>query len=53
MFQEALQFKNVIIIYYNRLNIVRINGRFHLLIWQISKIIISYCDYLCSNQYHS
>ncbi len=41
MFQEALQFKVVIILYYSRQNIVRISGRVPpLLTWHISKIIV-------------
>jgi len=41
MFQKALQFKDVIILYYSRQNIVRINGRvLLLLIYHIFKIIV-------------
>jgi hypothetical protein len=41
MFQEALQFKDVIIYCYSRQNIVRINGGVPpLLTWHIFKIIV-------------
>ncbi len=43
MFQEALQFKDVIILYYNRHNIVRICGRVPpFLTWDNSKIIVDF-----------
>jgi hypothetical protein len=52
MFQEALQFKDVISLCYNRYNIVRISGKVPpLLTWHIFKIIVDslffFCDYLC------
>jgi hypothetical protein len=41
MFQEALQFKDVIILCYSRQNIVEISGRMRpFLTWHISKIIV-------------
>jgi hypothetical protein len=41
MFQEALQFKDVIILCYSRQNTVRINGKVPpFLSWHISKIIV-------------
>jgi hypothetical protein len=43
MFQEALQFKGVIIFYYNKHNIVKISGEVpFFLTWHISQIIIDY-----------
>ncbi len=52
MFQEALQFKDVIILCYNKQNIVRLCGKvLPLLTWHISKIIVDsfiyYYDWLC------
>jgi hypothetical protein len=41
MFQEALQFEDVIILCYRRQNIVKISGRMPpFLTWHISKIIV-------------
>jgi len=41
MFQEALQFKDVIIVCYNKHNIVRISGWVPILLtWDISHIIV-------------
>ncbi len=40
MFQEVLQFKDVIILCYSRQNIARINGRMFFLTWHIFKTIV-------------
>jgi hypothetical protein len=58
MFQEALKFKDVIILCYNRQNIVRISGRMSsLFTWHISQIIVNYFSPIVSvcvlNQFNS
>jgi hypothetical protein len=43
MFQEALQFKDIIILCYNRHNIIRISGKMPFFFtWDISKIIVDF-----------
>jgi len=58
MFQEALQFKDVIIFYYSRQNIIKISGRVsHLLTQHISQIIMNIFSHVVSlyvlNQFNS
>jgi hypothetical protein len=49
MFQEALQFKNVIIFCYNMQNTIRINGKVPpIFTWHISQIIVD-CLFLVVN----
>jgi hypothetical protein len=49
MFQEALQFKGVIIFYYNKHNIVKISGKVpFFLTWHNYQIIIDYLSLVVS-----
>ncbi len=49
MFQEALQFKDAIILYYIKENIVKIIGKVPLLLtWHISQIIMNFLSPIVS-----
>ncbi len=49
MFQQALQFKDIIILYYNKQNSIIISERMPpLLTWHISKIVLNYLSPIVS-----
>jgi hypothetical protein len=58
MFQEALQFRSAIVLYYNKQNVVKVIGQVPPpLTWHISQIVMDYFSPIVSiflkNQSHS